>query len=492
MSTDQAPVHTAAIIGAGFSGIAMGIALKRAGIDSFVIFEKSGGLAGTWWDNTYPGAGCDVPSHLYSYSFAPNPDWSLAYSLQGEIRDYVEQTARRFGVSGHVRLNTAITEARFDETALVWVLATADGETFRARHVISAAGPLRVPNIPAIPGMDEFAGPVFHSARWRHDVELAGKTIAMIGSAASAVQIAPAIAGEVGHLHIFQRTPNYIVPRRQKRYSAAQKARWRRFPVLLRLRRAWMRISRDVFSFRAFRKNSLLSRLFARNALRHMREIIHDPDLRKKLTPDYPLGCKRILLSDDYYQTLLRPNVSLVTDGIERITREGLRTKAGHSIDADAIVLATGFEATNFLEGLDVFGRGGQSLHERFETRLSAYRGVSYPGFPNFYTILGPNTGLGHSSMILIIEAQANYIRRCVERAGKDALDVREEAERRYTEAINKAMQNMVWASNCQSWYKSKDGAIPTLWPHSTAAFSRLMARPDFGDYTVLDARAHA
>ena len=483
-------IHAAAIIGAGFSGIAMGIALKKAGIDDFVIFEKSGGLAGTWWDNTYPGAGCDVPSHLYSYSFAPNPDWSLAFSLQGEIKDYVEQTARRFGITGHVRLNTAITDARFDEAALAWVLTTADGERIRARHVIGAAGPLRVPNIPAIAGLKEFAGPVFHSARWRHDVDLTGRTVAMIGSAASAVQIAPAIVGEVTHLHIFQRTPNYIVPRRQKRYSEAQKARWRRFPFLLRLRRAWMRISRDVFSFRAFRKNSLMSRVFAKGALRYMHEIVHDEDLRKKLTPDYPLGCKRILLSDDYYQTLLRPNVSLITDGIARITKEGLRTRSGQSIAADVIVLATGFEATSFLEGLAVFGRGGQSLHARLEQRLSAYRGVSYPGFPNFHTMLGPNTGLGHSSMILIIEAQANYIRRCIEKAGTGALDVGEAAERRYTDAINKAMGRMVWASDCQSWYKSEDGSIATLWPHSTAAFARLMAKPDFDDYEVLDGAA--
>ncbi len=486
--SDKGHVHTAAIIGAGFSGIAMGIALKKAGIEDFIIYEKSGGISGTWWDNTYPGAGCDVPSHLYCYSFAPNPEWSLAYSLQDEIRDYVEQTARRFGVSGHVRLNSAITEARFDETGLYWKLTSANGETVCARHVISAAGPLRVPNIPAIPGLEDFAGPLFHSARWRHDVNLSGKAVAMIGSAASAVQIAPAIADTVAHLHIFQRTPNYIVPRRQKRYSEAQKARWRRFPFLLRLRRAWMRFSRDVFSFRAFRKNSILSKLFARNALHHMREIIHDPDLRQKLTPDYPLGCKRILLSDDYYQTLLRPNVSLVTDGIGRITRNGLQTKTGEDISADVIVLATGFEATSFLEGIEVLGRGGQSLHARFAQNLSAYRGVSYPGFPNFHTMLGPNTGLGHSSMILIIEAQADYIRRCIERSGDGALDVHEEAERRYTEAINKAMTRMVWASDCQSWYKSKDGAIPTLWPHSTAAFSRLMARPDFDDYAVLGA----
>lgn len=479
-------ILTAAIIGAGFSGVAMGIALKRAGIDDFVIFEKSDGISGTWWDNTYPGAGCDVPSHLYCYSFAPNPDWSHAFSLQGEIRDYVEATARRFGITGHVRLNTTITTTRFDESALIWELRTAAGEVIKARHVISATGPLRVPNIPAISGLDDFKGRCFHSARWPQDMDLDGKSVAMIGSAASAVQIAPAIAGEVGHLHIFQRTPNYIVPRRQRLYSETQKARWRRFPFLLRLRRAWMAFSRDFFSFRAFRKNSLLSRMFAHGALHHMHEIIHDESLRAKLTPDYPLGCKRILLSDDYYQTLLRPNVSLVTDGIERITGDGLRTCTGQDVAADVIILATGFEATNFLAGLEVFGRGGAGLHQRFAQRLSAYRGVSYPGFPNFYTILGPNTGLGHSSMILIIEAQAGYILKSIRHAGARALDVREQAEQRFNAAIARDMQKMVWASDCQSWYKAEDGTIPTLWPHSTAAFARLMAMPAYNDYEAV------
>lgn len=474
-----------AIIGAGFSGIGMGIGLKRAGIDDFIIFEKSDGLSGTWHDNTYPGAGCDVPSHLYCYSFAPNPDWGRVYSRQHEIKAYVENCARRFSITGNVRLNTTIEKIQFNEKSRHWVLHTHTGEQVQARFVISATGPLSIPMIPSIAGLSDFEGKTFHSARWPKDLSLKGKNVAIIGSAASTVQIAPAIADEVDNLSIFQRTANYIVPRNDRAYSQREKARWRRFPLLLRAKRAFMDISRDVFSFRAFRKNSKLAKFMAKGALHSMHEIVHDPALRAKLTPDYPLGCKRILLSDDYYQTLLRGNVQLVTDAIDRVEKHAIYTRTGQEIPADVIVLATGFKATDFLTGLSVTGRGGRDLHERFSKRLSAYRGTSYPGFPNFFTLLGPNTGLGHSSMILIIEAQINYVLKAIRHTGARVMDVHEEAEARYNKTIADDLQNMVWSSGCHSWYQAKDGSIPTLWPHSTARFRRIMAQPNFADYEI-------
>ncbi len=482
---DNNNVLTAAIIGAGFSGVGMGIGLIRAGIDDFIIFEKSGGLSGTWHDNTYPGAGCDVPSHLYCYSYSLNPGWSRVYSPQSEIKTYVEDCARRFGITGNVRLNTTIADVRFDDASQLWVLQTTTGETVKARFVISATGPLSIPKVPQIEGLKNFKGPVFHSARWPKDMLLKDKSVAMIGSAASAVQIAPAIVDDVAQLTIFQRSANYIAPRHNRDYSTSEKKRWRRFPALLRARRYFMDISRDLFTFRAFKKNSFLAKFFKHSTLQYMRDIVHDPDLRKKLTPDYPLGCKRILLSDDYYQTLLRGNVSLVTEGIARIKPDTVISTTGQEIPADVIIMATGFEATNFLAGLNITGRQGRNLHTQFSKRLSAYRGVSYPGFPNFFTLLGPNTGLGHSSMILIIEAQIDYILKMIGYTEGRVMDVCEEAETRYNRTIARDLETMVWASDCASWYKAEDGTIPTLWPHSTATFRRMMARPVFADYEV-------
>jgi cation diffusion facilitator CzcD-associated flavoprotein CzcO len=483
---DPEHVLDVAIIGAGFSGIGMGIGLKHAGIDNFIIFEKTNGLSGTWYDNTYPGAGCDVPSHLYCYSFAPNPNWGQVYSRQHEIKAYVENCAQRYGITGNVRLNTAVEKIQFDEQAGHWIVHTSTGEQVLARFVVTATGPLSIPLIPPIKGLSDFKGEAFHSARWPKGLSLKGKNVAIIGSAASTVQIAPAIADEVDNLSIFQRTANYVVPRRDRAYRPWEKALWRRFPFLLKIKRAYMDLVRDYFSFRMFFKNSHLAKFMAKGVIKSMHEIVHDPGLRAKLTPNYTLGCKRILLSDDYYQTLLRGHVNLVTDGIAQVEKNAIVTKSGLEVPADVIVLATGFEATNFLAGLRVTGLGGCDLHERFSRRMSAYRGSSYTGFPNFFTLLGPNTGLGHTSIILMIEAQIDYVLKAINHAGTGVLDVREDAEKRYNETIADDLQNMVWASGCNSWYQAKDGSIPTLWPHSTAVFRRLMARPDFEDYEIL------
>lgn len=464
----------------------MAIALARAGRDDFVIFEKSDGISGTWHDNTYPGAACDIPSHLYSYSFAPNPNWRHAFARQSEIKAYIEDCAKRYGITGNVRLKTAIQHAYFDASMGLWVLHTQSGEQILARFVISATGQLNTPNIPPINGLESFKGQCFHSARWPKGLALAGKNVAIIGSAASAIQIVPAIANEVAQLCVFQRTPNYILPRRDRRYSNAYPAFWRRFPMLLRAKHALMAIARDAISFGAFKKGSLRAKLFGRFTLYGMRDIVHDPQLRKALTPDYPLGCKRILLSDDYYQTLLHGNVNLITDSIAHITPDGLHTKSGRDIPADIIVMATGFARAGFLPALKVTGLQGADLGARYETNFAAYRGTSYAGFPNFFTLLGPNTGLGHSSMIIIIEAQIGYILKAIQHTASGVMDVRLEAEKRYNIKINKDLQGMVWAAGCSSWYKREDGTIPTLWPGTTAGFRKLMARTNFEDYRFI------
>lgn len=474
-----------AIIGAGFAGICMGIRLRQAGIGNFRIFEKTGGVSGTWWDNTYPGAACDVPSHLYSFSFELNPDWSRHYAPQAEIHAYAERCVDRYGLRRHIRHHVEIAAARWDDAAALWRLATADGEEIAARVAVSAVGALNRPNIPDIPGMAEFAGAMFHSARWDHDCELAGKRVAIIGSAASAVQIAPQIAPQVERLTIFQRTANYIAPREDRAYGEDEKARFRRSAWRMRLHR-WANYWRMEWRYLLFRRDSGLGRKAAEFTLRHMRRLVKDRALREKLTPDYPIGCKRILISDDFYQTLLRDNVDLETVPIERFVPEGIVTAGGRTVPADVIVLATGFRATDFLQALDVTGAGGLRLADAWREGMQAYRGVAVAGFPNFFILLGPNTGLGHNSIIFMIERQVDYVMKCLKRLrGHRSIMVEGSAMRRFNEAIQRDLQDTVWAAGCHSWYKTPDGRIPTLWPYTTVRYWWTMRRPDFRDFVL-------
>ncbi|HSP78384.1 MAG TPA: NAD(P)/FAD-dependent oxidoreductase, partial [Myxococcaceae bacterium] len=365
-----------AIIGSGFSGLCMGIRLKQAGIHSFTLLERADSVGGTWRDNTYPGAACDVPSPLYSFSFEPNPRWSRLFAPQAEIRAYLEHCTDKYGQRPHIRFNTPVTSARIDEQESQWLLKLGDGEELRADLVVLGTGGLSRPSYPDIPGLGDFQGRVFHSARWEHDYDFTGKRVAVIGSGASAIQLVPEIAPRVERLHIFQRTPPWILPREDRTIGRLEQKLYQALPLAQRLHRQaiyWLLESRVL----ALTVNPRLTRLVQREAIQFLEHSIPEPELRKKLTPDYMLGCKRVLLSNDYYPTLLRPNVELVTDGIRRLSRTGVLTKDGTERPVDALVLATGFQAAEEVAPFEIKGRGGVELQEAWREGAEAYLGTT-------------------------------------------------------------------------------------------------------------------
>lgn len=473
-----------AIIGGGMSGLCMGIALRQAGLEDYVIYEKSANVGGTWWENTYPGVACDVPSHLYSYSFAPNPDWSHVYSPGAEIQHYFERCAGTYGLWPHIRLGREVTDARFDEGSNRWRLTTGAGEHDTADVLISAIGALHVPNYPEIDGLDGFAGTMIHSASWNPDIDLAGKRVAVIGSAASAVQIVPAIVDSVAHLEVFQRTPNWIIPRLDRAYPASWKRAFRSVPFLGRLHRwqlYWMLESRFPLFLRRGPRNEQEKRL----ALRHLDAQVPDPELRTKLTPDYPPGCKRILVSDDFYPALTRENAELVTDPIARIEPEGIVTADGALHRADVIILATGFRTTD-VPRTEITGRGGLTLREAWKNGMAAHRTVAVPGFPNYFTLLGPGSGLGHSSIIFMVEQQVRYVLQCIWKlVERRTMEPRPDSAARFDAAIQRGLAGTIWQAGCKSWYQDRNGKITTLWPHSTIRYWWDMRKVRFGEYTL-------
>ncbi|MEN3975884.1 NAD(P)/FAD-dependent oxidoreductase [Emcibacter sp. SYSU 3D8] len=473
-----------AIVGGGMSGLCMGIALRQAGLEDFVIYEKGANVGGTWWENTYPGVACDVPSHLYSYSFEPNPEWSHVYAPGGEIQHYFERCAGKYGLWPHIRVGREITEARFDEAASRWRLTTGAGEHDDADVLVSAIGALHVPNYPDIEGLDGFAGAVIHSAAWNQDADLSGKRVAVIGSAASAVQIVPSIVDRVAHLDLFQRTPNWIIPRLDRAYPASWKRAFRSVPFLGRLHRwqlYWMLESRWPLFLGRNRRNAQEKRL----ALRHLEAQVPDPDLRAKLTPDYPPGCKRILVSDDFYPALAREHVDLVTDPIARIAPDGVVTADGALHRADVIILATGFRTTD-VPRTEIAGRDGLTLREAWQDGMAAHRTVAVPGFPNFFMLLGPGSGLGHSSIIFMVEQQVRYVLQCIWKlVERRTIEPRPEAAAHFDAAMQRGLAGTIWQAGCNSWYQDQNGKITTLWPHSTLRYWWEMRKVRFGEYTL-------
>lgn len=489
MTSRPAPHRTPyiAILGAGVGGLCMGIRLRRAGITSFTIFEKSRDVGGTWLDNTYPGAGCDVPSHLYSFSFEPNPWWSRRYSLQPEILAYLRHCARKYGIYPHVRFGTEIAGARFDEAAARWELRTTAGETVTADVIVSALGQLNRPAYPRIPGLETFGGTTFHSARWNHAYDLTGKRVAVIGTGASAIQFIPQIAPRVARLHVFQRSPNWIIPRNDYAYSERAKRLFAHVPLLQRLYRLliYLQLEKNIL---AFSRNALLGRLIRRAALAYLESQVRDPDLRRRLTPDYPVGCKRILIADDFYPVFERPNVELVTDPIDHVTADGIVTADGRTRPVDAIIFATGFEATRFLAPLRIEGRNGAVLEDVWHDGAEAHLGVCVAGFPNLFLLYGPNTNLGHNSIIFMIECQVAYVLQCIRRladAGPGWLEVRPEAQARYNAEIQRRLEGTVWTTSCGNWYKTASGRVTNNWPGSTLAYWLRTRHPDFADFTL-------
>ncbi len=475
-----------AIVGAGFSGLGMAIRLKQQGIDDFVVLERGEDVGGTWRDNTYPGAACDVPSHLYSFSFAPNPHWSRTYSPQREIRDYLRRTADRHGVGRHIRFGHEVSDASWDEATQQWRITTTQGQ-FAAQALVLGNGPLAEPSVPAIPGLDRFAGTLFHSARWDHGHDLTGQRVAVIGTGASAIQFVPHIQPCVGSLTLFQRTPPWIVPRLDRPISGRRRALFRAAPIAQRARRTAIYWQREIGALGLVYRPHMM-KAAERIARAHLEAQVADPALRAKLTSRYTMGCKRILLSDDFYPALTQPNVEVVTDRIRAVGEQSVVTDDGVERPIDTIILATGFHVTDNPIYRCVHGRDGRALTDAWRDGPHAYLGATVAGFPNLFIMVGPNTGLGHTSMVFMIESQLAYILDCLrvmDRRGLGAVDVRPDVQDAYNDELQRRMRRTVWASGCASWYLAANGRNTTLWPGFTWEYRLRTRRFDPKNYNV-------
>ena len=461
------------------SGICAGVRLREAGCD-VVILEKASSIGGTWRDNVYPGAACDVPSHLYSFSFFPKSDWSRTYAFQDEILRYLEACVEKFNLSRSIRFSSEVIGAKYDEAKKCWSVELADGQTQQANFLIWACGQLHRPNIPKFEGSAEFQGEIMHSAEWRRDVSLEGRTVALVGNAASGIQIASAIADQVSRLIILQRTPNWIMPRVGGRYRNFQKRLFGWFPPLRRLRRYSQFLQQEALIF-AFRRNSLASRALTLLAQRFMRRKIGNELMFDVLTPDYPIGCKRILLSNSYLKLFRRDNVVLETGGIERFTANGITLAGGQKYDAEVVVMATGFRATEMLEHISIAGTGGRMLQDEWASGPQAHLGLTVPGFPNMFILYGPNTGLGHNSMIFMIECQVNYIRKLtawMTGRGFKSVEARQSACDHSNQKLQEHASHSAWAGACASWYKTENGRLTGIWPYSAVRYWLRTRRP--------------
>jgi cation diffusion facilitator CzcD-associated flavoprotein CzcO len=478
-----------AIIGTGFGGIGMAARLKRAGIGDLVLLERAHDLGGTWRDNSYPGAACDVPSHLYCFSFAPHPGWSRSFSPQPEIWDYLRRVAAAEGVTGHIRFGHEVTAARWDPADSMWRIETLGGP-LTARFLVSAAGPLADPLVPALPGLDGFAGKVFHSATWDHGHDLTGRNVAVIGTGASAIQFVPQIQPLAGHVTVFQRTPPWIIPRRDRAITRFEHWLFRNVPGTQKIARASIYWARESYAL-GFVKNPEIMKKVEGLALHHMRRQVSDPALRAKLTPAYRMGCKRILISSDYYPALTQPNVSLVTDGIAEIREKSIVTRDGTEHEADTIIFGTGFHVTDFPVAQRIFDAEGRSLAQCWSATpsLTTFRGTTMAGFPNLFVLTGPNTGLGHTSQVFMIEAQIRYVVRALtdaRRRGAVRVEVRPGAQAAYDAAVQQKMKGTVWVTGgCKSWYLDAEGRNVTLWPDFTWVYAWQTRRFDAPSYEL-------
>jgi cation diffusion facilitator CzcD-associated flavoprotein CzcO len=475
------------IVGAGFSGLAMAIRCRQAGIGPMRVIEKAEDIGGTWRENTYPGAACDVPSHLYSLSFAPKADWTRMYAPQPEIQAYLRETAERHGLMPLIQFGTAFSGATWDEARAHWHVETDRGPII-TRSIVSAMGGLHHPSYPDLPGRHAFAGAAFHTAAWDHSVDLAGKRVGVIGTGASAIQVVPEIAKVAGHLTLFQRTPPWIMPKHDHAIAGSTKARYRRLPFLRRLERARLFWLHELRAFFGFTKVSKLTKQAEGLARHHLSKAVPDRALRAKLTPNYRLGCKRVLISDDYYPALQRPNVILETGDIARLTGAGVTTADGRVHDLDVIVYATGFDVTGSFARMNLVGRNGQRLAEAWSDGMGAYQGITVAGFPNYFMLLGPNTGLGHNSIIAMIEVQVRHVLDCLEalRGGARAIEVRPEAQARFLDWIRTRLADSIWQTGgCRSWYLDAQGRNTTLWPDSVMAYRRSARRARMADYRL-------
>lgn len=484
-SNGDRPRRSIAVVGGGFGGVGAAVMLRRAGYEDVTVFEKSERVGGVWQQNTYPGASCDVPSHMYEFSFAPNR-WSRRFSPQREIRAYVEGVARRFGVLDRVRTNTEVKSARWDEDRGRWTLETSAG-THEADLLVAACGQLSVPKTPAIPGLESFGGPAFHTAEWRHDVDLAGKLVAVVGTGCSAIQTVPAIQPEVAHIDVYQRSPGWTMPKRDRAYSRWEHALSKRFPLLRRLERAYVFNYMELGTAGLTRHPSLLAP-FRFMARRQIASAVKDPELRRKVTPTDEVGCKRLLFTSDWYSTLEEPNVDLVTERIEEVVPDGVRDAGGTVRPADVLVLATGFASHDFVAPMEVTGRAGRTLAEEWREVPRAYLGLTVPGFPNMFLLYGPNTNAGIGSIIHTLECGVDHVLAALEemeRADANRIEIRREAAERFDRELRDALEGTVWHSGCSSWYVDEKGNDPSNWPWQWREYHRRTATLAPGAYEL-------
>ena len=482
--------YDVAIIGAGYGGLTAAIRLQQRRDTRFIVFERAAAIGGTWRDNIYPGCAVDIPAPLYSLSFAPNPNWSRLYSGQPEILAYLNDTVRRFGLAPHIRLGTEIIRTEFLAAEGGWRLTDRAGRETTARVVLVAIGPLNRPAVPRLPGLEKFRGKTFHSSQWATGHDLTGQRVAVVGTGASAIQFIPEIAPQVRQLFVFQRSAPWVLPRPDRPFSAQEQSWFRRLPL-------WQKLQRTLIYWRLelngllFFGNERISKMATGVATHNLRKAIKDPELRRKATPNYKIGCKRVLLSNDYYPALARPNVELITAPIRELTAHGVVSEDGQEREIDALIFGTGFVASSFLVELNITGLRGRNLFQEWQAATpEAYHGAAVAGFPNLLFIVGPNTGLAHNSLVHIMESQVNYaldyLRR-LDQAGPGAyLDVKPEAQRQYNEALQQQLGTTVWASGCQSWYLNAQGKNTTLLPALTATFRRNTKRIKLADFMLV------
>ena len=475
-----------AVVGGGFAGVGAVVMLKRAGHHDVTVFEKGERVGGVWHHNTYPGAACDVPSHLYEFSFAPNPRWSRRYAPQAEIQAYLEDVARREGVLDRIRTNTEVKGAHWDEERSRWRIGTSAGE-HEADVLITACGQLSVPFTPPLEGLDDFEGPTFHTAEWRHDVALDGKRVAVIGTGCSAIQVVPSIQPKVAHVDVYQRSPGWTFPKMDFSYKERTKRLFERFPALQRADRA------GVFAFMELGAAAMTTKPWLLKPFRavgrwQIKRAIKDPELRAKVTPRDEIGCKRIMLTDDWYPALTQPNVDLVTDRIEAITPSGVRTADGTERPTDVLVLATGFKSHGFVAPMEIVGERGRTLNEEWGQVPRAYLGMSVPGFPNMFLLYGPNTNGGTGSVIYTIEANVNHVISALdelERRDARRIEVRRAAADAFDRELREALRTTVWHTGCTNWYVDADGNDPSQWPWLWSQYRRRVERLEPGAYEV-------
>jgi cation diffusion facilitator CzcD-associated flavoprotein CzcO len=474
-----------AIVGAGMAGVLSAIKLREAGLDDLVVYEKAARLGGTWRENTYPGIACDVPSHLYSYSFEPNPDWSHRFSPGAEIEAYFEGVAQKHGVTERIRFGEEVTRCEWRDGR--WQLETKTGRRDAADVVIAATGVLHHPKYPEIAGLDSFQGACFHSARWDHSVPLDGRRVGVVGTGSTAVQITSAVVDRVAKFSLFQRTAQWIAPQENPAYSEAEQEAFRRDPVALRQLRNEMSVAFGMFSTAVVDASSPQMKLLEDVCRANLETNVTDPVLREKLRPNYRAACKRLVVSPDFYQAIQRPNAELVTEGIERVEPRGVVTRDGRLHELDVLVLATGFRVDRFLRPIEVIGREGRRLDEAWAQRPSAYLSISIPGFPNLFMLNGPNGPVGNFSLIEVAELQLAYILQLLEplRAGRcRAITASDSATERFDAERVEAARRTVWSTGCRSWYLD-DRGIPAVWPWTFDRFREEMAAPKLAAYEL-------